>query len=59
MHVVQQRRGVDERLNLLQVLTLEQFTVPVGNADTPVEWAVDVVLPDGGVKQGVWTPLKR
>ncbi len=36
-----------------------EFTVPVGKADTPVEWAVDVVLPDGGVKQGVWTPLKR
>ena len=36
-----------------------EFTVSLGEMKAPVEWAVDVVLPDGSVKEGVWTRLER
>ena len=49
--------GVEKRLQVDRFPF--EFTVPAGNGDEPVEWAVDVVLPDGGAKQGTWTPLER
>lgn len=36
-----------------------EFTVPVGESAMPIEWAVDVVLPDGSVKNGAWSSLEK
>ncbi len=36
-----------------------EFTVPIGPGGSPLEWAVDAVLPDGSVREGTWTRLER